>query len=171
MLEFLHNDNRWDLQTCLYLTKLERQCFNNPTSAPRVSELHTLSRSPTCLRWNQDGSVTLLTFLPFVAKSKRASAGWRAVTPLTDDAELCPVTYLSRFLHLTVDTGSGWPSQPWRAGTTNTTPHLIATSLKSGISLVYQTAGVMNAHSEYVGSHAYKFWVFLGFPFLKRERG
>ena len=109
VLEYLQSDDQCDLQTCLLSDPARKAMFLIAlATAFRVSELHALSRSPTCLRWNQDGSVTLLTFLGFVAKSKRASAGRRvSLRPLTDNPELCPVTYLSRFLHLTVDKGSG----------------------------------------------------------------
>ena len=64
-----------------------------------------------------------------------------------------------------MDASSEQLFQPFRAGTINTTPQLIASSLRSVISLVYQSVGVMDAHSEYVGSHAYKFWVFVVLPF------
>ena len=170
VLEYLQSDDQCDLQNMSFVRPSSKgNVFNSPCNSFQ-SEWATCIIKVSNLSAMESRWFSHAPNLPaFRRQEQESKCRMTGDTPLTDDAELCPVTYLSRYLHLTVDTGSGWPSQPWRAGTTNTTPQLIATSLMSGVSLVYQTAGVMNAHSEYVGSHAYKFWVFWGLPFSLNE--
>lgn len=72
-------------------------------TAKRVSELHALSARDDCLRFNQDGSVTLQTLPGFVAKNKRPTDGSQRVTilPLNHLTTLCPVRALKIYLQCT----------------------------------------------------------------------
>ena len=131
VLEYLQSDDQCDLQNMSLMDLARKTMFLIAlATAFRVSELHALSRSPTCLRWNQDGSVTLQTFLGFVVKNKRASCAGQRVQPLTDNPKLSLVTYWRGFLHFTADTSSDQLFQPFRAGTNKTTPQLIAKCLR-----------------------------------------
>ena len=111
-------------KTCLWWSYHKRQCFFIAlATALRVSELHALSRSPTCLRWIQDGSVTLQTFLFFVVKTRELHVQDKGFSPWRTKLSL--VTYLRGFLHFTVVTSSDQLFQPCRAETDKTTPQLI----------------------------------------------
>ena len=88
VLEYLQSDDLCDLQNMSMKDLARKTMFLIALAAAfRVSELHALSRSPNCLRWIQDGSNTLQTFLGFIAKNKRASCAGQRVTrqPLTDN--------------------------------------------------------------------------------------
>ena len=81
------------------------------TSAKRVSELHALSTSDTCLRWNPDGSgVTLwpnTAFLPKVLATAHLNQPIRLAQfnpppgEQTDQLKLCPVRALRSYLGAT----------------------------------------------------------------------
>jgi hypothetical protein len=64
-------------------------------TAGRVSEVHALSARSDCLRFNQDGSVSLLTTPGFLAKNRLPEWGAQGYTlqPLPDSL-LCPVRAL-----------------------------------------------------------------------------
>ena len=65
-------------------------------TAARVSELHALSASPDCMRWDDDGSVVLITCPGFIAKNWLPSWGAQSFTlrPLLSCPATCPVRAL-----------------------------------------------------------------------------
>ena len=72
-------------------------------SAFRVSELHALSVSDDCCRFNADGSCSLLTCLGFVAKNRLPSDGPQRLLlkPLNELPSLCPVRTLRVYIDRT----------------------------------------------------------------------
>ena len=71
-------------------------------TASRVSELHALSASEDCLRWNQDGSVSLLPNPAFLAKNRLPQVAPQPmlVQPFAQPL-LCPVRMLREYLRAT----------------------------------------------------------------------
>lgn len=72
-------------------------------TAARVSELHALSASPDCMRWDDDGSVVLITCPGFIAKNRLPSWGAQSFTlrPLLSCPATCPVRALDAYLRRT----------------------------------------------------------------------
>jgi hypothetical protein len=72
-------------------------------TAARVSEIHALSALPDCLRFNEDGSVSLMTCPGFIAKNRLPEAGNQSfrLTPLEHDVNFCPVRALRIYCHRT----------------------------------------------------------------------
>jgi len=81
-------------------------------TAARVSELHALSSSPECMRWNENGSVDLVTCPGFIAKNRLPAWGPQCFTlrPLLTNPGTCPVVTLRAYLRRTKARRS--PSDP-----------------------------------------------------------
>jgi integrase len=111
-------------------------------TAGRVSELHALSARDDCLRFNQDGSVSMLTFPGFVAKNRLPEVGSQQHTlkPLGEEV-FCPVRALDCYIRRTKNKRK--PDDPLflplKSGA-KTSPQLISSWIKSLIQEAYQTA-------------------------------
>lgn len=107
-------------------------------TAARVSEIHALSVEPDCLRFNIDGSVSLLTAPGFLAKNRLPEMGNQSflLHPLIDEEELCPVKYLQLYLSKTGDRTEG----PIFISPTNSksSPQFISTVITGVIKEAYQ---------------------------------
>ena len=123
-------------------------------TAFRVSEIHAFSRSNECLRWNDDGSVSLATHAGFIAKNKRPTMAGQKVTikPLVQNDKLCPVRFLRHYLHVTRESSSSQLFVPVRSTTLRTTPQLLSAWITKLIRVAHKevaaqlpgTAGIMN---------------------------
>ena len=127
-------------------------------TAFRVSEIHAFSRSEECLRWNDDGSVTLATHAGFIAKNKRPAKAGQKVTikPLLENDKLCPVRFLRHYLQVTRESSSSQLFVPLQSTTSRTTPQLLSAWMtrlirvahKEAAAQLPETAGILNLESD-----------------------
>jgi hypothetical protein len=117
--------------------------------AGRISEIHALSARPECLRINQDGSISLLTFPGFVAKNRLHEAGSQQYTlsPLDGGGVYCPVRALQIYLHRTRNKRRTADPLFLPLSRAKTTPQLLSSWIRSLIQDAYKaaTAGADNA--------------------------
>lgn len=109
-------------------------------TAARVSEIHALSASKDCLRWNLDGSVSVLTAPGFISKNRLPEMGNQSfnLKPLNNDRNLCPVRALKEYCKQTEDIRE--PSDHlFLSGKKNkkTSPQFISNIVKSVIKEAY----------------------------------
>lgn len=117
-------------------------------TAGRVSEIQALSARRDCLRFNQNGSVSMLTFPGFVAKNRLPEVGSQRYTlrPLEEEV-FCPVRALSCYLDRTKDRRK--PDDPLFLplhGSARTSPQLISSWIKSLIERAYEAAADRHRH-------------------------
>jgi hypothetical protein len=105
-----------------------------------MSEIHALSAREDCMRFNQDGSVSLLTFPGFLAKNALPEHGNQqfVLEPL-DNSFLCPVRALKIYLqHTKKERSTQAPLfLPFR-GHAKSSPQLISSWIKSAIVQAYK---------------------------------
>lgn len=114
VLEFLAGDYFEPLhETSLRWLTLKTCFLISLAVAGRISEIHALSRAPECLRFNQDGSLTLTTKPEFVAKNRLPTCANQHVRllPLTTssgtavqgerEVATCPIRALRAYLRRT----------------------------------------------------------------------
>nr|KAG5708402.1 hypothetical protein BaRGS_026129 [Batillaria attramentaria] len=105
VLKFLDSSEFEPLEEVSLDCLLEKTIFLvTLATCARISEIHALSARPDCLRWNDDGSLSLLTCPGFISKNRLPDWGNQAFTlvPLPDDKS-CPVRALRVYLARTSD--------------------------------------------------------------------
>lgn len=108
-------------------------------TAARVSELHALSVSKNCLRFNDNGSVSLLTTPGFIAKNRLPENGNQAfnLKPLLEDKLLCPVRSLEIYLDKTDNIRQDNDQMFLTSNNKKTSPQFISNTIKKVIEEAY----------------------------------
>jgi hypothetical protein len=122
--------------------------------AGRVSEIHALSARKDCMRFNQDESVSLLSFPGFLAKNALPERGNQqyVLRPLPESL-LCPVRALKVYLKRTErQRTDNAPLFLPVVGSSKASPQLISSWIRSLIVQAYKAAANINNVREVAGN-------------------
>lgn len=142
VLEFLKSDIFSDLESISLRRLLQKTIFLvSLATAARVSEIHALSSDPDCIRFNQDGTISLLTAPGFIAKNRLPELGNQSflLVPLQGETDFCPVKFLKIYWERTKDRDKGSPLFVSHKNG-KSSPQFISTMISGLIKEAYQVA-------------------------------